>query len=61
MVRHTLLLNEFARHYLFSTSSRFISSFASIVHAASAGGSSVGSAFDSPTAISFFASSGFAL
>ena len=42
---------------LLSTSSRFISSFASIVQAASCGGSSDASGFDSPTAMSCLASS----
>ncbi len=47
--------------YLFNTSSKFINSFAVMVHAASVVGSSDASAFDSPTAISFFASSAWAL
>src|SRR5262249_52037419 len=44
--------------YLFKNSSKFINWVASIVHAASFVGSSFGSGFDSPAAISFFASSG---
>jgi len=36
------------RHYLFNTSSRFINSFTSIVHAASVEASSAGSALESP-------------
>src|SRR5262249_4383583 len=44
--------------YLFNTSSRFISWFDSIVHAASVGGSSAASGCDSPTAISCRASLG---
>ena len=40
-----------SRRYLFSTSSKFKSSFASIVHAASSMASSFGSAFDSPNSI----------
>src|SRR5262249_58550611 len=47
--------------YLFSTSSRFISWLTTIVQAASVAVSSEGSAFDSPTAINFFAFSGCAL
>src|SRR5262245_28077893 len=47
--------------YLFKNSSKFSNWFANIVQAASVGGSSFGSGFDSPTAISFFASSGCAL
>ena len=46
--------------YLLSTSSRFISSFVSMVQAARAGGSQAGSAFDSPTATSSAASLGCA-
>ena len=47
--------------HLFSTSSRFSSWFTSMVHPASSDGSSFGSGFDSPNAISYFASSGAAL
>ena len=47
--------------HLFNTSSRFISSFVSIVQAASVGGSSFGSAGDSPTVKRSFAPAGFAL
>ena len=39
--------------YLFSTSSRFINSFVSIVQAASVAGSSLGSTGDFPTVSSF--------
>jgi hypothetical protein len=46
--------------YLLRTSSRFISSFAVMVQAASAAGSTAGSGFDSPTAINSLASFGFA-
>ena len=46
---------------LLSTSSRFISEFASMVHAASVAGSIVATAFISPTVRSFAASAGWLL
>src|SRR5262249_21943581 len=55
----TILSTRSASRYLFNTSSKFIIWFTSIVHAASVAASSVASGFDSPTAMSFFASSGF--